>query len=985
MNGRIRPVLASLVAPTLTAVLYYVAARAMLTIGGRVDGLAASWPANALLVAAIIRAPRARRLPYLLLGALASAAAGHQAHLPAIASIGFTAANMAEVFLAAILSDRLCPEHHLVTRPRHLGLFSIAAILSAAVGATLAATVAAGLIADPGRFWISWFTADALGMLVIVPPALMILAIPGRDPEIWSRPAPVETAVILAGVVGVNILVFALPPYPLTFLPLAALLFATARLGPLGGTVSLLVTAIVGTLMTAGGTGPLASIADPAEAALLFQIYLAILFATSLPISSLLAEQRQRIVETSRSDRFHRSIIDRAHALFFETDAAGRWTFLSPAWSELTGGPVDRAIGASVEKIIHPDDHPKVLAMIARLSTKEGGEDAIDTRYRAADGSWRWATVRATRLADKADGFTGVFGTMIDINDRVAAEQARAESERLYRLLADHSNDMIFRVGLDGVRQYASPACRAVLGWEPEELVGKQALDTIHPDDRAKTRAAATSLLDGVETPTAVYRQRRRDGGYVWLEATYRLVRDPGTGEPREFVSTVRDISRRLEAELEAVEAAARLGENYRLLTMTEAMAHIGHWRFDTATREVFLSEEMRRIHGLPMEGVVTLEQALATIHPDDRAKVTAALDGGRPYEHATRVIWPNGEIRHTAAQARPEYAPDGTVLAMSGFVQDITDRTRAEAKLRESEAQYRLLAEHASDIIFRLDAEGRYLYISPSTEALTGFAPEELIGHKPSDHAHAEDKSKVREMLESLRGAKDQCIVSYRRQRKDGTWQWLEANARLTVAEDGSTEIVGIARDISDRKRFEAELLSAREAAEQAAREARQIAATDELTGLASRRMFMGRLVGEVTAAAMTETPLSVALLDVDHFKRVNDHYGHAVGDRVLQAIATTASRALRGHDVIGRIGGEEFAILMPRTTAAAAALVGERLRLAVEASGEEHPELPRVTISIGIASLTDGGDAAALLAAADYALYTAKAEGRNLLRLAS
>ncbi|MBU3078548.1 PAS domain S-box protein [Sphingomonas sp. XMGL2] len=959
---------------------------ATLMLTGGVDGVAALWPANAVLITAIIRLPRERRIPYLLLCTLASAAANHQAQLPATAVLGFTVANIAEAALAATLFDRLCPARHLVTTLRHLGAFSIAAVLSAATSATVAAVAAATAIRDLSGFWVSWFTTDTLGMFMIVPPGLMIIALLQRDPQVRVRRGPIEVTAVLAAVLAVNLVVFALPPYPLTFLPLAALLLATARLGPLGTTVSLLITAVVGSLLTAAGKGPLAPIADTAEAVLLFQFYLVILFAASLPIASLLASQRETITETDRSERFHRSIIDRTHALFFETDAEGRWTFLSPAWTELTGTPVAEAIGASFEAIIHPDDHAKGLGLIERLRATDDGEEAIDVRYRAADGSWRWVAVRATRLADKAGAFTGLFGTLIDIDDRVTAEQARSESERLYRLLADNSNDMIFRVGLDGVRTYASPACRTVLGWEPEELIGRQALDTIHPDDRTVTRAAASSLLDGVAAPTAIYRQRRRDGAYVWLEATYRLVRDPETGAPKEFVSTVRDISRRQEAELEAVETAARLNENYRLLMMTEAMAHVGHWRLDNVTKDLFWSDEVFRIYGVPAGSPVSLDMAQAALHPDDRETMRGLLEAGAGYVQAARIIRPDGEERHIATQGQPDIAPDGTVIGMFGVIQDITDQAKAEAKLRESEAQYRLLAEHASDIIFRLDAEGRYLYVSPATEALTGYAPEEMIGQRPSDYAHAEDVPKVRETLKSLHLAGGgQCVVSYRRRRKDGSWQWLEASARLATSVDGAAEIVGIARDISDRKRFEAELLNAREAAERAAHEARQIAATDELTGLASRRMFMGRLVGEVTAAAATATPLSVALLDVDHFKLVNDRYGHAVGDRVLRAIAATATRAVRGHDVIGRIGGEEFAILMPRTTAEAAALVGERLRLAVEASGEEHPELPRVTVSIGIASLVDGSDAASLLAAADYALYTAKAEGRNLLRLAS
>jgi diguanylate cyclase (GGDEF)-like protein len=199
-----------------------------------------------------------------------------------------------------------------------------------------------------------------------------------------------------------------------------------------------------------------------------------------------------------------------------------------------------------------------------------------------------------------------------------------------------------------------------------------------------------------------------------------------------------------------------------------------------------------------------------------------------------------------------------------------------------------------------------------------------------------------------------------------------------------GPGQIVGVARDISDRKHFENELLEARDAAERAASEARLMADTDDLTRLASRRLFMAQLAGETATAKAAGTPLSVAVFDVDLFKQVNDRFGHAVGDDVLREVASTAVRTVRGQDLVGRIGGEEFAILMPNATEEAAAAVGERLRIAIERCSE-RVGLPSVTVSIGIAAHRPGDDDGTLLGAADTALYAAKAAGRNRLCTAS
>jgi diguanylate cyclase (GGDEF)-like protein len=165
------------------------------------------------------------------------------------------------------------------------------------------------------------------------------------------------------------------------------------------------------------------------------------------------------------------------------------------------------------------------------------------------------------------------------------------------------------------------------------------------------------------------------------------------------------------------------------------------------------------------------------------------------------------------------------------------------------------------------------------------------------------------------------------------------------------------------------------------------RIAATDALTGLPNRRAFWAALQTEIARAGRSGEALSLAIIDIDHFKRVNDRHGHPAGDTVLAAAADKMRAAVRAGDVIGRIGGEEFAILMPATTADGASLVCERLRAAVESWPVDVVGtigVP-VTVSTGIAMLADGERCDALVARADKALYKAKTGGRNQIKLAA
>lgn len=177
----------------------------------------------------------------------------------------------------------------------------------------------------------------------------------------------------------------------------------------------------------------------------------------------------------------------------------------------------------------------------------------------------------------------------------------------------------------------------------------------------------------------------------------------------------------------------------------------------------------------------------------------------------------------------------------------------------------------------------------------------------------------------------------------------------------------IELEQEIAERQKAQAQLL--------------ELATTDSLTGLHNRRHFMESAQQELDRARRYQTPLSLALLDADHFKAVNDRYGHPVGDQALQMLAATGRRLLRDIDLFARIGGEEFAILLPQTDHAAAWIVADRLRQAIMDQSIATEEGPlRLTVSLGLASLDPAtADLDDLIRRADLALYQAKQNGRN------
>jgi diguanylate cyclase (GGDEF)-like protein/PAS domain S-box-containing protein len=302
----------------------------------------------------------------------------------------------------------------------------------------------------------------------------------------------------------------------------------------------------------------------------------------------------------------------------------------------------------------------------------------------------------------------------------------------------------------------------------------------------------------------------------------------------------------------------------------------------------------------------------------------------------------------------------------------------QAQEALREGGQRLRLLAEHASDVIWTRDLEGRFTYVSPSVTKLRGFTVEEVMAQSVEDAYTPESAALVRENLARLiaTAADGRAAHEFRGEFelkcKDGAKIWVETTlSELRDADGRVNGIVGVTRDIS-----------ARRAAEQRMSE---LALHDALTGLPNRTLFSDRLQQALVAAQRERRRLAVMFIDLDKFKPVNDRFGHAVGDLLLKEVALRMRASVRDSDTVARIGGDEFVVLL-RTVEGAreARSVAEKIRLAVDEPFEVAGHRLEISCSIGIAVYPDHGkDELELSKNADAAMYWAKAHGRDSVQL--
>lgn len=656
-----------------------------------------------------------------------------------------------------------------------------------------------------------------------------------------------------------------------------------------------------------------------------------------------------------------------------------RFIFANTALPRMLGYTHDEFVGLGFADVV-AEEFLELWNERFRLRIGEGEEPPSTYELRfLCKGGGRTVPVELNANRMVFAGQRCVLGIVRDISRRKRTEQALRESEQRFRGTFEQAAVGISMVDLDGHWLSVNPRLCAILGYTAEELHHLTFQDITHPDDLGADLELMHQVLRGEQSTYSMEkRYLRKDGTAHWARLTVSLMRD-AEGLPSHFIAVIEDIHEQRTAQAALADSELR----HRLLMHN---LHAGILICAPDARILYCNPEASRM--LHLEAESTSGRAISelgcdftdergTAMPLDDELVRRVLLSGRERTDLVLEIRPPG--RHqplwVLAHAYPEFDRSHRFSQVVVMFIDITDRRRLEAEL-EADRQLKTAALDAMTAhVAVLDRHGKIMETNASWRRFAAssadFGERSAVGINYLDTlavVHGQDAHFAicaRDGILSVINGRTPLFQMDYPWHGTGERQWFALKVTPMDAQ-------------RDRVLVSHENITSIKQAEEAIR---ILANTDALTALSNRRHFLEVAEEEFARAQRYETPLAVLMADLDFFKSFNDRYGHAGGDQVLSSFASTLSSLLRDSDTAGRIGGEEFAVLLPHTTLDGARAFAERLMERVSANPPDINGAPApYTLSIGISEINAGTkDFAALLRRSDDALYRAKHNGRN------
>ena len=680
----------------------------------------------------------------------------------------------------------------------------------------------------------------------------------------------------------------------------------------------------------------------------------------------------------------------------------GRFQRVNAAMCRITGYTDGELIGTSFRVVNQSEHHDESAEMLERMAAGAIDHWEAEKHFRHACGDERWVHIHAS-VARGADGQAAycIF-QVLDITDRKRAE-ARLTHNALHDPLTGLPNRTLLVENLKRAIDRAARAQRQVallfidlddfktvndtLGHDVgDELLievtrrltcAMRGADTVARFGGDEFIVVCEELAEDDETTAIVDRVRRSLHAPLTLRGTKISVR-ASIGVARSSASPTPEALLR-DSDIAMYRAKGRVGAEERrrlevlhahtLADMEQAqrLAGVGSWTWEPATDAMSWSPQMFEIYGRdPRRGAASQRDGLAYVHAEDRERVAldiaASCASAAGFEYEYRIIGDDGAqrlVRLIGHLDRDE--PDRYI----GTLQDVTEQRR----IQQATAHLAAIVQSSDDAIIGTTLTGTLTSWNPAAERMYGYTAAEAIGRHMSLLAPSrQQRGEIAMILGRLAAGERIDHFETTRRHKDG--RDLDVALTISPIRNSDGAVVGaasVARDIADQKRFEDRL--------------RDLSDHDALTGLLNRHSLTRELEAHAASTPTGEAQGALLLIDLDHFKFVNDTLGHRAGDEIIRHVGRLLERCLAPEDLLARLDGDQFAVLLPSADETAARTLAGRMLSALDDPSNETllPNAGRITASAGIETFKAGLNGEAVLVNAELAMYDAKNAGRN------